>query len=194
MVLVIQSYSPFAVGIARALERGLRSLHFDHADVLLLGMWNRPVPERIVAACRRLKERGLIRFVAASTHNRSLIARQAGSPDIDIFHVRYNAVHAGAERDVFPHLPKEKPPGIVSFTATSWKQLLDPRRVPKGERVPTAADCYRFVLSNPAIDVCMTGPKTADHVEQAVRALAQGLMSADELAWMRRVGQAIYNK
>jgi aryl-alcohol dehydrogenase-like predicted oxidoreductase len=103
-------------------------------------------------------------------------------------------VHAGAERDVFPHLPQEKPPGIVAFTATSWKQLLDPRRVPDGERVPTAADCYRFVLSNPAVHVCMTGPAKSEHVDQAIRALAQGPMSGDELAWMRRVGQAIYGK
>jgi aryl-alcohol dehydrogenase-like predicted oxidoreductase len=194
MVLVLQSYNPFARGIVYAVERGLRSLKLDHADVLLLGMWNRPVPERIRAACRLLKERGLIRHVAASTHNRPVIARQARDPEIDIFHVRYNAVHAGAERDVFPHLPQENPPGIVAFTATSWKQLLDPRRVPDGERVPTAADCYRFVLSNPAVHVCMTGPATGEHVDQAIRALARGPMTEDELAWMRRVGQAIYGK
>ncbi len=194
MVLVLQSYHVFARGIIHSVERGLRDLRFDHADVLLLGMWNRPVPERIRAACRSLKERGLIRFVAASTHNRRVIPAQAQSPDIDIFHVRYNAVHTGAERDVFPHLPGEDRPGIVAFTATSWKQLLDPRRVRAGERVPTAADCYRFVLSNPAVNVCLTGPATSDHADQAIRALELGPMSADELDWMRRVGQAIYGK
>jgi aryl-alcohol dehydrogenase-like predicted oxidoreductase len=194
MVLVLQSYHPFARGITRSVEAALRRLRLERADVLLLGMWNRPVPERIRAACRRLRERGLIRFVAVSTHKRSMIARQARDPDIDIFHVRYNAVHTGAERDVFPHLPAERPPGIVAFTATSWRQLLDSRRVPSGERVPTAADCYRFVLSNPAVDVCMTGPKTDEHLEQAIRALASGPMSDDELAWMRRVGRSIYGR
>ena len=194
MVLVLQSYNPFARGIVHAVEGGLRSLQFEYADVLLLGMWNRPVPERIRVACRRLRERDLIRFVAVSTHKRSVIARQARDPDIDIFHVRYNAVHAGAERDVFPHLPAENPPGIVAFTATNWKQLLDPRRVPTGERVPTAADCYRFVLSNPAVHVCLAGPRSSEHLEQAIQALAKGPMSGEELAWMRRVGQAIYSK
>ena len=194
LVLVLQSYHPFARGIVRAVESGLRSLKLDYADVLLLGMWNRPVPERIRAACRGLRERGLIRSVAASTHNRSVIARQARDPDIDIFHVRYNAVHTGAERDVFPHLPSDNPPGIVAFTATNWKQLLDPRRVPTGEPVPTAADCYRFVLSNPAVHVCLTGPGSTEHLEQAIQALRKGPMSGGELAWMRRVGQAIYGK
>jgi len=194
MVLVLQSYHPFAWGVVRGVEDGLRSLKFDHADVLLLGMWNRPVPERIRAACRSLRERGLIRFVAVSTHNRSVVPRQVTDADIDIFHVRYNAVHTGAERDVFPHVPADGPPGIIAFTATSWKQLLDRRRVPTGERVPTAPDCYRFVLSNPAVHVCLTGPRSRQHLEQAIQALREGPMSADELAWMRRVGQAIYGK
>ena len=149
---------------------------------------------RIRAACQRLREQGLVRHIALSTHNRPLVAQLAHDADIEIFHVRYNAVHPGAERDIFPHLPPENPPGLVSFTATSWKQLLNPRRVPSGERVPTAADCYRFVLSNPSVDVCLTGPKTQEHVEEAIRAVAQGPMAEEELAWMRRVGQAIYRK
>jgi aryl-alcohol dehydrogenase-like predicted oxidoreductase len=194
MVLVVQSYSPFASGITWSLERSLRQLGFLYADVLLLGMWNRPVPERIRGACRRLRERGLVRHVAISTHNRGLIPTMVLDSDIDVFHVRYNAVHTGAERDVFPHLPADNPPGIVSFTATSWKQLLGHKRIPPGERVPTAGDCYRFVLSHPAVDVCMAGPATAEHVDQALAAIRRGPMDEDELAWMRRVGRAIYAK
>ena len=194
MVLVVQSYSPFATGIAWSLERSLRQLGFPYADVLLLGMWNRPVPERVRSACRRLRERGLVRHVAISTHNRGLIPKMALDPDIDVFHVRYNAVHTGAEHDVFPHLPADNPPGIVSFTATSWKQLLGHKRIPPGERVPTAGDCYRFVLSHPVVDVCMAGPATAEHVDHALAAIRLGPMDEDELAWMRRVGRAIYAK
>ena len=138
MVLVIQSYHRLASGVTRSVEKALRALKFDYADVLLLGYRNGPLPARIRAACLALRERGLVRHIALSTHNRPVIAQLARDPDIDLFHVRYNAVHTGAERDVFPHLPAENPPGIVSFTATSWKQLLDPRRVPAGERVPTA--------------------------------------------------------
>jgi aryl-alcohol dehydrogenase-like predicted oxidoreductase len=110
-------------------------------------------------------------------------------------HVRYNAVHTGAEREVFPHLPAERNrPGMVAFTATSWRQLLDPQRVPSGEKVPTAVDCYRFVLSNPAVDVCMTGPSTEEQAAEALKALDLGPMSEAELAWMRRVGAAIHKK
>jgi aryl-alcohol dehydrogenase-like predicted oxidoreductase len=131
-----------------------------------------------------------VRFLAVSTHQRPLVPVLARVPDIDVLHVRYNAIHRGAERDVFPHLAAAGHPGIVAFTATSWRQLLDPRRVPTGERVPTAADCYRFVLSGPAVNVCMSGPAKAEHVDDVMAAIERGPMSDEELAWMRRVGDA----
>jgi aryl-alcohol dehydrogenase-like predicted oxidoreductase len=114
-------------------------------------------------------------------------------PDVGIVHVRYNAAHPGAEREVFPLLSTNgKRPGMVAFTATSWGQLLNPKRVPPGERVPTAADCYRFVLSNPDVDVCMTGPANEAQAAEALRAIELGPMNPEELAWMRRVGDYIH--
>jgi aryl-alcohol dehydrogenase-like predicted oxidoreductase len=79
---------------------------------------------------------------------------------------------------------------LVAYTATSWKQLLSSRKLAAGEKVPAAADCYRFVLSRPEVDVCMTGPSNAAQMEEALRALDQGPMSEAEIAWMRRVGAA----
>jgi aryl-alcohol dehydrogenase-like predicted oxidoreductase len=193
-LLVLQSYSRIAALVGPSVERALRALQFDYADVLLLGLWNGRIPPRILDACRQLRRRGLVRHLAVSTHNRPQIPRLAPDPEFDIFHVRYNAVHRGAERDVFPHLPAQDPPGLVAFTATSWRQLLGHRRIPRGEKIPTAADCYRFVLTQPAVNVCMTGPSNAAQFEHALEALRRGPMTEDELAWMRRVGDAIYGK
>ncbi len=194
LVIVVQSYSRVASLLAWSLEHALRRLRLDYADILLLGLWNRPVPPRILEAARKVSERGLVRHLALSTHRRLLVPELASSPDFDVFHLRYNAVHTGAERDVFPHLPAANRPGIVSFTATCWGRLLGHRKIPKGERVPTASDCYRFVLSNPAVDVCLTGPAGADQMNHTLEALDKGPMSEEELAWMRRVGRAIYGK
>jgi len=192
MFLVVQSYSRMASLIGPSLERALHRIGYDHADALLLGMWNRRAYGRILDACRKLRERGLIRHIALSTHHRPLIPEIAAA-DIDIFHVRYNAVHTGAEREVFPQLStNDSRPGIVAFTATSWGQLLKGKQLPAGDRTPTATDCYRFVLSNSAVDVCMTGPGTEQHVRDSLRALELGPMSETEMAWMRRVGTAIY--
>jgi aryl-alcohol dehydrogenase-like predicted oxidoreductase len=176
-VLVIQSYSRVAGLIGWSLERALRELHLDRADLLLLGMWNRPVPPRFLDACRAAKERGLVRFLGVSTHKRKLVPGIAAGSDFDVVHFRYNAAHPGAERDIFPYLPAGNRPGLVSFTATSWGRLL---------KHHTAADCYRFVLTQPNVDVCLTGPADAAQMDQALEALRRGPMPEDELAGMRR--------
>jgi aryl-alcohol dehydrogenase-like predicted oxidoreductase len=171
-----------------SVERALRSLGYDRADVLLLGLWNRETPERILDAARVLRQRGLVRYLALSSHDRPRVAKLAAGGDFDILHFRYNAAHPGAERDVFPHLGAGDRPGMVAFTATSWGQLLNPQRVRGGERVPSASDCYRFVLTRPEVDVCLTGPANAAEMDEALRAVRLGPMSEDELAWMRRIG------
>lgn len=187
-MLVVQSYSRVGPLLAWSVERALRRIGYDHADVLLLGFWNNDVRPRILDAARRLQRRGLVNFVAVSCHNRAMASALAASGDYDIVHLRYNAAHPGAERDVFARLPAENRPGIVSFTGTSWGQLMHPKYTPAGERTPTASDCYRFVLSHPDVDVCATGPASADHVRQAIAARELGPMQEEELAWMRRVG------
>jgi len=60
--------------------------------------------------------------------------------------------------------------------------------------VPTAADCYRYVLSRPEVDVCLSGPGYAAQMCAALDALRRGPMTEDELAWMRRVGRAVAGK
>lgn len=199
-VLVTQSYTGIAPLLGWSLERALRALGFDYTDVLLLGMWNRRVSLRMLEAAQRLKARGLVRYLAVSTHTRALVPAIAAGPEFDVVHFRYNAAHPGAEIDIFPYLPDTGRPGMTAFTATSWGQLLGhgllqgiagSRPLPKGERVPTASDCYRYVLTRPEVDVCMTGPKDAVQMEHALTALHLGPMSEDELAWMRRVGRAV---
>lgn len=191
VVLVLQSYSRVASLISWSVERGLRKLGYDHADVLLLGFWSNTPPQRILDAAREVQRRGLVRYIGVSTHNRSKVAEYA--PQFDVVHFRYNAVHTGAERDIFPHLPPN-PAGLVSFTSTSWGQLMRSKRIPKNERIPTAADAYRFVLARPEVDVCLTGPANEEQAREVFRALDRGPMSEDELAWIRRVGAAIYRK
>lgn len=193
-VLVLQSYSRVAALVGWSIERALKSVRLDHADILLLGMWNKPVPPRMLDAARKLRERGLVRFLAVSTHKRPLVPSIAEGRDFDVIHFRYNAAHTGAEREIFPNLPDGNRPGMVAFTATSWRQLLKAKNVPHGEKPPTAADCYRYVLSRPEVNVCLTGPANAAQMDQALDALRRGPMSKSELEWMRRIGKLAAGK
>jgi aryl-alcohol dehydrogenase-like predicted oxidoreductase len=190
VVTVIQSYARAPWLIARSLENALRALGLDHTDVLLLGWWNRPPPQRILAGAAELVRRGKARHLMISCHHRPTFPLLARDPRVELLMMRYNAAHPGAEREVFPHLPEERP-GVVAYTTTSWGQLLDPALAPAGERVPRGTDCYRFVLSSTHVDACWAGPENADELDDAMRALDLGPMNEDELAWMRRVGEVV---
>jgi aryl-alcohol dehydrogenase-like predicted oxidoreductase len=196
IVVVLQSYTRWPPGWMRlTFEAGLRRLGLDHADVLLLGWYNRRPPQVLLDAAQELRAKGRVRYLMMSGHRRTFFPEMARDGIFDLFMVRYNAAHRGAEREVFPALPAPpERPGICAYTATRWRSLLDPKRTPPGERVPGADDCYRFCLSHPAVDMVLCGPADTEQVRVACKALAAGPLSEDELAWMRRVGDHVYGR
>jgi aryl-alcohol dehydrogenase-like predicted oxidoreductase len=173
--------------------RGLKKLGLDYADVFMLGYYPNKPRKQVMDLALALKEKGAVRHLALSGHNRKLFPKLVESP-IDIFQVRYNAANSGAEQDVFPHLGGEKRPGIISFTATRWGQLLKERKMPAGEKALTARECYRFVLSNPAVDLCMTGARTLEMMRENLGTLDSGPLSPEEMARIRRIGDYVYGK
>jgi aryl-alcohol dehydrogenase-like predicted oxidoreductase len=195
LVLVVQSYTRSGALMRGSLERALRALKTDYTDLLLLGWWNEPPPPRIIDAAMALRERGLARHILVSCHDRPTFQRYIDDARYGGIMMRYNAAHPGAEREVFPHLDtSSSPPGTTAYTATRWGGLINPSLIPEGERVPTATDCYRFVLTNPHINVCVAAPQDATQLDEAMRTLDVGAMSADEMAWMKRVGVAVRDR
>ncbi len=174
--------------------RGLKAVGLDRADVLLLGYFSRRPSPSVIEGALRLREKGLVRFIGLSGHSRALFPELRREGLIDVFHIRYSAVNSGAEVDAFPGLGGEDRPGVVSFTATAWGRLLDRRKMPAGESPLRAADCYRFALSNPGVDVCMMGARTAGQMGENLGALDGGPLSTDEMARVRRIGDHVYGK
>jgi len=194
LVVVIQVYNRIASMMASSVERGLKKGKLDYADVLLLGWFNSMPSPRIIDAAQALKDRGLVKFLAISGHHRPAFPKVAETGIFDIFHIRYNAAHRGAESDIFPKLPKENRPGIVIYTATRWGKLLKPKNMPPGENTPRGSDCYRFVLSNPDVDVSMSGPKNTKETQEALQTLERGPMTPEEMDWMKRVGDHVHKR
>jgi len=188
LIVVIQSYSRSAFLLEVFYRRALKLLALDHADVLLLGWYRKKPPQRILDKANAMKKKGMFRFLALSSHNRRLFPELAKEDIFDIFHIRYSAAHRGAESETFPYLEGENRPDMVSYTATRWGQLLQEKNMLPGESAPAASDCYRFVLSHPAVDVCMTGPKNLQQMREALRTLDLGPLGGDELERMRKIG------
>ena len=84
-------------------------------------------------------------------------------------------------------------PGIINYTATRWRKLLKrPKGWPKDGRVPTAAECYRFVLSNPHVDCVLTAPTNKKQFDENFKALEAGPLSDEDMAFMREFGDVVH--
>jgi predicted aldo/keto reductase-like oxidoreductase len=192
LIIAVQSYSRSAILLEHSIKRALKALSVDHADVLLLGWFNKVPANRLIDRAVSLKEKGLVRFLGMSGHNRSLFPQLNEKDIFDLFHIRYNAAHRGAETETFPFLKQEKGAGVVSYTATRWGHLLKPKYMPAHEPPPTAADCYRFVLTHPDVDICLCGPRDMDQMRAALQALQLGPMKDEEIARMIRIGDHVH--
>ena len=183
----------FGGSIKRACDRLLKTLGTEYLDIFQLfwlgrtSIWTSSTIDALVS----LRESGKVRAIGVSIHDRKRAGKLAEDSPLDMLMVRYNAAHTGAEQDIFPHLAKRKP-AIVAYTATRWRGLL---KRPKGwsGRVMTASDCYRFCLSNPHVDIVLTGPKNRRQLQENLSNLREkGPLSEEENGWIRNYGQIVH--
>ena len=199
LILTVQSYLQDPGSIEGEVEEALKSAELEYFDFLLLGNRMAAPEEAYVEVFERLRERGLVRFMSLSSHNRPLMPKLAaaykeGRSPYELLMLRYNAVHRGAERDVFPHLPEHPRPWIAIYTATRWGHLLDPAKMPPGEKPMSARDCYRFSLSHPGVDMVICGPADREQVNEAISALERGPLEPEERERIERIGAYIYGQ
>lgn len=193
LVVCMMEYTHSALLGRGHFHRGLKNLGLDHADVFMLGYYPGKPRKQVMDLALNLKEAGVVNHLALSGHNRKLFPKLLDSP-IDIFQVRYNPANSGAEKDLFPFTGGENRPGIISFTATRWGQLLKESKMPPGEKALTAKECYRFVLSNPAVDVCMIGARSQEMMRENLKTLDSEPLSEEEMSRIRRIGDHVYGK
>ena len=198
LILTIQSYSRDPDSIEGEVEEALASGGVEFFDFLLLGNRSEVPEDAYVDVFERLRKRGMVRFLSISSHNRPMLPKLLagygeGEGPYELLMLRYNAVHRGAERDVFPFVPEAGPrPLMVAYTATRWKHLLDPDKMPPGEKPLRARDCYRYSLSHPAVDMVLCGPASTEQMREAILALERGPLEADERERIERIGAYLY--
>ena len=182
----------FAGSVRKAAEARLREFRTDYLDVFQLfwlgvtSAWTAGTVE----ALQKLKEEGKVRAIGISIHDRKRAGSLAESSPLDLFMIRYNAAHPGAEKDIFPHLEKRHP-AVVAYTATSWRKLLKKPKGWTGDTM-TAGDCYRFCLSSEHVDVTLCGPSTTAQLNANLDAVERGPLSESELSWMRDYGAKVH--
>ena len=183
----------FGGSVRRTCERFLKKLGTDYIDVFHLFWLGRTSAwtSSTISALASLRESGMVRAIGASMHDRKRASKLAADSPLDMLMIRYNAAHPGAEKDIFPYLEQRRP-AIVAYTATRWGGLL---RRPKGWKGPvmSAGDCYRFCLSNPHVDLVLTGPKNRQQLQENLHELKEkGPLSEEEMLRIREFGQFVH--
>lgn len=196
LILTMLTYAHNAILTEHFFKRGLKDLGIEYTDVLLLGYYSKRPPQKVIDNALKLKEKGLVRFIGLTGHKRKLFPVLFKEGLFDLLHIRYNAANRGGETDLFPFLEENgiDRPGIVSFTATRWRTLLNPKKMPRSVTPPTAVDCYRFILTNPSVDVCMMGAKNLEQMRENLSLLEMGPMTEEELNRLRKIGDFVYGR
>lgn len=156
-----------------------------HVDVAVAGGayasdWE--VRREVYGRHRELGHAGA-RAVGATFHERAAVAPAVRGQEVDIAFLRYNPLHLGARREVFPQLPPGDRSPLFNFKSSiGWRP---PHRYEVAGYddlwLPDVTDHYRFALTPPAMDglLCMLGEPA--HVGALVDALAEGpLDEADQ--------------
>lgn len=198
VVLVTGAYQMFGwhPNLRRTLEKRLRQLRTDYIDCFLfLGvMRERGFLAGVLEELERFRQEGKVLATGVSIHDRKLAGELAKRGSIQALMMRYNAAHRGAEQDIFPHLAAHNP-AVIGYTATRWTALLRrPRGWPRHGRIPTPGMCYRFVLSNPHVHVCLTAPSNRKQFEDNLAAMRAGPLNEEDMTFMRQFGDAVHAK
>lgn len=204
-VVAMLGYGLWGRQVRQSVEKALKKLETDYIDVFKLGWLGRTSFYRqgVIDALLKLKQEGKIRAIGTSIHDRRRAGRLAMDSKIDLFMLRYNAKHPGAEKDIFPFL-KNRNPAVVIYTALAWGQLIRPLKSiemppwPGQDKIEvpplTPELCYRYVLSNPNVHLVLTGPQNREQLKQNLQAIQQGPLTTEELDWIRQYGKILKSK
>jgi predicted aldo/keto reductase-like oxidoreductase len=178
----------------RYLDKVRQRLNIDVVDVFFLEYVS-PTDdfEKIKTILDRLnknKEKGLLRYVGITVHNRPVAMKSIEYGHFDLLMHRFNMAHRKAERDVLPAAQKAGIP-VIAFTCTRWGSLL------KGhpnwqEKIPQAADCYRYAMQQKAIELALTSPQTLTQLNENLKVLKDSTMSEAEKFFWQSYGDLIY--
>jgi aryl-alcohol dehydrogenase-like predicted oxidoreductase/HEAT repeat protein len=190
LVVAAGTFNADRAGIERDVELALRRLRRPQIDLFLL-FWARS-PERLGAApfeaLQRLKRQGKIRAAGFSTHHRELAVAALAQREWDLVMLRHSAAHPGAERELLPAAERAGT-GVLTFSALCYGRMLRPH----GELSrPTAADCYRYSLAQPAVAACISAPRFHRELEHNLQVMTAPTLTAAAAAALRAQGAAVY--
>lgn len=183
-----------AGGLHRDVDALCARLRVDVLDVFLL-LYVAPtedvaVTDGLLDELVALREAGRIRHAGVSVHDRGRARAFATDPRVDVLMHRYNMAHRGAEEFVLPTAQQRGLP-VIAFTCTRWRTLLAGHAAWQAPP-PTASECYRFALAQPAVGLVLSAPRTLAQLRENLAVLDALPLRPDELRHWRAYGDLVY--
>lgn len=184
--VVTGSYHADAASLRLDVERALRRLRRDALDVFLL-FWARS-PARLdqaaFEAMAALRREGKVRAIGFSTHDRELARAALAAAPWDVVMTRHSAAHPGLERELLS-AARAAEVGVLTFSALCYGRMV------AGAGAPSAADCYRYSLSQPGVTASISAPRRHRELVENLAVLHQPTLAVEALASLRAHGEGV---
>ncbi len=200
VILGTQIQSTDRDSLLTEVEAYLKMLRTDRLDIATIyyletrAEWENLNKSRgVIETLKDLQAQGTIGLVGVTSHQRKLAASIAEARETGLLMIRHNAAHRGAEDDIFPITDRRGVP-VIAYTCLRWGALIQPQADNESTfTIPTAPDCYRFVLSNPSVSVALMAPDTRQELEENLTLLDQWKsMTSSEIERIREWGDHVH--
>jgi aryl-alcohol dehydrogenase-like predicted oxidoreductase len=216
VVLALVTYVKEPDQVTGVLFDQFAELRIDHVDLFMWGWMiegSRPRPEdlsplskrlrnpasdeaafveSIVGASERLKRFGIARSFGLSFHDVAMARRYADIPEVDVIMVRHNCAHRSARKAVLEPLARDpRRPGVMTFksqVSRGGPLALAPSGFPAHLWRPQHGDFYRYSLSTPPVDLCLSGPTSRAEVDALIASVRRGPLTPDEMEYLEVYG------
>ena len=164
-------------GILAEIETSLKELNTDYLDVWHLHGLGNPaqITDELVAAQRKAKEQGKIRFVGVSTHNLPAIVDRVLEAKIEVVQPQYNFA---SDKSYGPAVEKLHAAG-VGVIAMKVMARAGGRGGRQARPPAFGPAALKWAINNPAVATTVPSMTDIDQLEQNFKAMAERFTDAD---------------
>ena len=139
------------------------------------------------------KRRGLVRYIAASTHSHEIGASLCSETGIDALMLRYNMSHRKAAENISFPACKDKNIPVIAFTTTRWNALQSGHEHSQNDTPPTSGECLSYALmTSPPVDMVLHSARDEEELKESMDALR--CMSKDVIFKWGKYGDLNWNE
>jgi aryl-alcohol dehydrogenase-like predicted oxidoreductase len=168
-------------GILAELDTSLKELNTDHLDVWLLHMKDNPaqITDDLVAAQRKAKQQGKVRFIGMSTHNLPVMVDRILETKLEVVQAQYNFASAAQWGPALEKL-NQAGVGLVGMKVMAKAGGRRGAAPPPPRPASFAPAALKWVIKNPVIATTVPSITDIDQLEQNFAVMGQPFTDSDQ--------------